>query len=223
MPRLSRIKRFIRLYTLFRKRQLEVLKAQLESLKQELKETSAAVRQEEVEVLHRGTGSAITSWAIMEERLIMVASLLLKTAPEKVGLVFFSIVNFQVWLSIITELFELAPEFSGFQRRWNKLYERLRAEKDIRDRLAHHAVLSATVTDNPFGRSVKKASRIDFRAKSRALKPLVIEEVNDFSERIGNISDDLLKLVDDMRSHLHHVAQSSSPEKSSAQAPDQAT
>lgn len=151
----------------------------------------------------------------------MVASLLLKTPPKKVGLVFFSIINFQVWIAIITELFNLEPDFSPFQRRWNKLYERLRAEKDIRDRLAHHAVLSESVSDNPTGRSVKKASRIDMRAKSRALKPLTIDEVNDFSDRIGDISDDLLKLVDDMQEHFDQILHPSSQRKSSEPTPDQ--
>jgi hypothetical protein len=100
-------------------------------------------------LLNYATGHAITGWALMEEKLVLIASMLLKTTPEKAGLVFFSIINFQSWITIITELWELDQEFTPLQRRWNKLSERLRSEKDNRDRLAHHYIMSENVSDNP--------------------------------------------------------------------------
>jgi hypothetical protein len=175
---------------------------QLERLREQLNDLRQNVQQNDVALIHRATGSAITGWAIMEERLVMAAALLLKTTPEKTGLVFFSILNFQAWISIITELFGLEPDFSDFRKRWNKIYERLRAEKDNRDRLAHHYVVSAAVSDNPTGRAVKKPSRIDMRMKSQAFQPLTMEQINDFCDRVAAISDDLLTLIDDMQEHL---------------------
>lgn len=149
-------------------------------------------------LLNYATGHAITGWALMEDRLILLASLLLRTTPEKTGLVFFSIINFQAWITIITELFELEDEFRPFQRRWNKLFERLRAEKDFRDRLAHHYIMSENVSDNPLGIPIKIASRIDMRIKSRKAAPMTANQVLDFRTRIDAISDDIQVLTDEM-------------------------
>lgn len=174
-----------------------------------------------VDLFHQATGGALTSWAIMEERLVMVASILLKTSPKKAGLIFYSILNFQTWIAIITELFPLEPDFSDFRHRWNKIAERLRKEKDNRNWLAHNAVSSKDVLDNPTGMPVSKPSRIDMRAKSRSFPPMTFEQVHSFRSRIGQISDDLLQLVDDMLDHLHIVEQRASLEKSSEPARDQ--
>jgi hypothetical protein len=162
---------------------------------------SDTIKTNELAHLKYMMGHAITQWALMEERLIMVATLLLRTKPEKTGLIFFSIINFQVWLAVITDLFKLEPEFSDLQRRWNKIYERLRAEKDNRDRIAHHYAMSADVSDNPVGRAITKAHRMDMRAKSLASKPMTVEQVEAFADRVGAIGDDLGNLTDDMLKH----------------------
>jgi hypothetical protein len=204
------------IYALSRKNpeQLKNAHAELHAILKTLQEGSTAH-------FHRATGSALTTWAIMEERLVLIASLLLRTSPRKGGLIFYSIINFQVWIAIITELFGLENDyFSDFQRRWNKLYERLRAEKDSRDQLAHHAVLSADISDNPLQKTIKKASRLDFRSKSRSLTPMSLEQVVDFADRIGAISDDLLKLLDDMLDHHQRLTHSASQDKSSVSTPD---
>jgi hypothetical protein len=180
-----------------------------------------AIEGNNVALLHYATGRAITTWALMEERLVMVASLLLKTTPQKTGLIFYSIINFQVWITIITELFELDQEFAPFQRRWNKLFERLRAEKDNRDRLAHHYVMSSAVSDNPLGVPIKKASRIDMRIKSQKAAPMTVEQVRAFQTRIEAITDDLLTFWKDMAAELGFSLPSQ--ETPSAQPPDQAT
>jgi hypothetical protein len=174
-----------------------------------------------VALLHYATGRAITAWALMEERLVVIASLLLRTSPKKTGLIFYSIINFQVWITIITELFDLDSDFKSFQRRWNKIFERLRAEKDNRDRLAHHYVMSSDISDNPLGLAVKAASRIDMRTKSLKAAPLTIEQVSKFQKRIEQLSDDLRDLMNDIQAHAWPDPPVPSPERPSEQGSDQ--
>lgn len=193
-----------------------------EKLKALIDEGWARLNEYQIAQLHRSTGAALTTWATMEERLIIVASLLLKSQPRKVGLVFYSIINFQVWIAVITELFGMEPDFASFQKRWNRTYERLRAEKDNRDRLAHNAAVSEDPSSDPLRQTVKKASRFDTRAKSRSFVPMDTELVIQFGERVAAISDDLLKLVDDMTDHLESKAPNASQDISSAPNPDQA-
>jgi hypothetical protein len=171
-------------------------------------------------LLNYATGRAITGWALMEESLVLLASLLLRTTIEKTGLIFFSIINFQVWITTITELFEIDEDFKLFQRRWNKLSERLRAEKDNRDRLAHHYIMSKNVSGNPLGVPIKIASRIDMRSKSRKSSPMTLDQVLEFRTRIDAIADDLHNLIRDMRKHAPG-AESASPGKPSERVPDQ--
>ncbi len=176
---------------------------------EEMKQYSAAINgifgaieENQYALLHYATGRAITGWALMEERLVLIAALLLKTTHQKAGLVFYSIINFQVWITIITELFALEPDFAPFRHRWNKVFERLRTEKDNRDRLAHHYAMPKTVKDNPLGVPVKKAPRMDMRLKSQKAAPMTAEQIEDFRKRIDAIGDDLGKLLEDMTTHL---------------------
>ena len=171
-----------------------------EKLKAVIEEFYADLNKFQISQLHRATGAAITRWAKMEEHLITIASLLLKSELGKVGLVFYSIINFQVWIALITELFGMEPDFAGFQKRWNKIYERLRAEKDNRDRLAHNAAVSEDESD-PIRGTVKKASQYDTRSKSRSLRPMNTDLVIQFGERVSAIEDDLQKLAEDMTEH----------------------
>lgn len=173
-------------------------------------------------VLNYATGHALTGWALMEDCLVILASLLLNTTVEKTGLVFFSIINFQAWITIITELFELDQKFSPFQRRWNKIFERLRSEKDNRDRLAHNYIMSENASGNPLGLPIKIASRIDMRQKSLKSRPMTLEQVVSFRTRVDAIADDLQSLIKDMTSHLLDP-QPASPEKSSELSSDQPT
>jgi len=206
-----------RFYELYRKspEQLQAAHAELHAVLQKMEEGEATI-------FYRAVGGALTTWALMEERLVMIAAILLKTMSRKTGLIFYSIINFQVWLSIITELFKLEPDMSSFQRRWNKIAERLRAEKDNRDRLAHTPMLSSSVSDNLERKPIMKAPRLDMRAKSQAFAPLGVEQIMEFRGRIGAISDDLLKLMDDMMDHLKNVAPPTSQEKPSPPITDQA-
>src|ERR1700722_5538389 len=194
-------------------------RAEMRALRSQLDAIREDTEANELAQLHRASGSAITVWAIMEERIVMVACLLLQTTPEKTGLIFYSIINFQAWITITTDLFSLEPMFADFQKRWNKIFERLRAEKDNRDRLAHNYASAADVSDNPIKRAAKLPSRIDMRPKSRALSPMTVEQINDFADRIGAISDDLLRLVDDMIHHRDKLQSQPSTDKSSARGP----
>jgi hypothetical protein len=167
-------------------------------------------------VINYATSYAITGWALMEEKLVLIAALLLRADVEKTGLVFYSMINFQVWITIITELFELDQVFKPFQRRWNKIFERLRAEKDNRDRLAHNAIMSQNVSDNPLGVPIKIAAQLDWRSKSRKSAPMTLDQVEAFRKRIDAIDDDLQELIDDMNKHAHATAYAL-PKKSSEQ------
>jgi hypothetical protein len=160
---------------------------------------ATALKANELAMLKYNVGHAITEWAIMEERMIMVATLLLNTEADKAGLIFYSIINFNVWLSIIADLFRLTPNFTKFQPRWNKIAERLRAEKDTRDRLAHHYTMSASAS--PTGETISKAARMDTRTKSLKSAPMRSPQIEAFSDRIGTIGDEILKLFDDMLEH----------------------
>ncbi len=179
------------------------------------------LQENQVASLHRATGAALSSWAVMEENIVLVAAILLRAKPSKVGLIFYSIINFQVWIAIITELFGQEGEFYEFSRRWNRIAERLRAEKDSRDRLAHNAVLSKDISDNPIGTAVSRVARLDTRIKSKSLAPMTLEQVISFAKRISDISDDVSKLVDDMMEHFDKIVLPSSPDKSTALNPDQ--
>jgi len=159
--------------------------------------------------LNYATGHAITGWALMEDSLVLLAAILLRATPERTGLVFFSIINFQAWITIITELFELDEEFAPFQRRWNKIFERIRAEKDDRDRLAHNYIMSEKVSANPLGVPIKIASRIDMRTKSRKAIPMTVDQVLAFRTRIDAIADDLNSLIKDMSEQMRGAASAS--------------
>jgi hypothetical protein len=50
----------------------------------------------------------------------------------------YSIINFNVWLSIIDELLLLDTRYSKTKSKWNGISSKLRGLKDTRDRLAHH-------------------------------------------------------------------------------------
>jgi hypothetical protein len=113
------------------------------------------------------------------------------------------------------------PFSKPFLSRISIVGDRLRAEKDNRDRLAHNYILSPNVSANPLRKVIKKASRIDMRAKSQSLGPMTIEQVIGFKERIDAISDDLMKLVDDMVNQWEKADTPASPsQKPSLPIPD---
>jgi hypothetical protein len=62
-------------------------------------------------------GRGITAWSQMEGSLVHIASYLLDSPSEKVGLVLYSVSNFHIWLQIIDELIRDGPELQPAQAR----------------------------------------------------------------------------------------------------------
>jgi hypothetical protein len=138
-------------------------------------------------------GQAISVWASMETKLVYIFSLLLGIAPERAGLIMYSIINFMTWLNLITDLFASEPVFKQFSGGWNKKLERLKALNDTRTRLAHHTSLRQT--DGPIG---LRPSQLDTRSKSLAYHPLTVDEVHDFSAKVVAIHKEITELFEAM-------------------------
>src|ERR1700732_5442731 len=91
--------------------------------------------------LYTTVGHALSSWAIIEENLVVIATLLLRLSPSEAGLILYSIINFNTWLSIIGELFKMEEGYEKLIPEWNRFSNRLRRLKTIRDNLAHQTVV----------------------------------------------------------------------------------
>src|ERR1700730_18778797 len=93
------------------------------------------------QALFTNVGLALSQWAGMEDLLVGISCLLLRThEATKVGIMLYSIANPPTWLSIIGELFSQEPRYITLKPRWNKLSERLIKLNDTRVRLAHHTI-----------------------------------------------------------------------------------
>jgi hypothetical protein len=168
--------------------------------------------------LFTSVGHALSAWAQMEESLVAIAGLLLSTRFTKAGVVMYSIINFSVWLAVIDELFSLEAEYAAVKPKWNKINERLRKLKDVRDRLAHH-----TIHTGPRGTTFADApglnpARLDTRRKSQKYQPLNFDQVNEFSHSVAKVTLDLAALIDAMTEIYERTP---SPQKSSPPDPDQ--
>jgi len=179
--------------------QLLVLRSKLDTLQRFSKDTQQSVLFAEV-------GRALTAWSKMEEVLVIIVAKLLKVHPEKAGIVMYSIYNSNTWLSVIHDLFE-TEEHPKLQRRFDKIGERIRGIKDIRDQLAHHSIRMSE-KESPFIRP----SRSDARSKSKKLRPLESSEVGKFIGKVLDIADDLHNLIAEF---------DSSPQKSDTPTHDQ--
>lgn len=174
--------------------------ASLEALPVLLKEARTSLMETDQNVLFLVVGQALSGWARMEEGLVLVLALLLRTNTQKSGIILYSTINFNAWLSIIDELFVLDPALISFKPRWNKISERIRRIKDLRDSLAHHSFRkplsesSTSVTLRP--------SKYDLRQKSVRLNPLNHENISDFSDKVITISEDLIVLIESMADHV---------------------
>ena len=106
---------------------------------------SADIKDSERNQLFLMIGQALSAWATMEEFLVLIVANLLVVKSQQAGLIMYSILNFSVWLTLIHDLMGLNPKLSPIQKRWNKISERIRKIKDLRDQLAHHSVSHAEV------------------------------------------------------------------------------
>jgi hypothetical protein len=145
---------------------------------------------EERSEFYRSVGQAISMWASMEDLLVEIAALLLDTSEEKAGLLMYSIINFNVWLNIIDELFSIEPRYQTHKATWTAQSEKLRGMNDTRVRLAHHTAL------NHMDDQALRPGRHDTRIKSRKHAPLSEAEITDFITQLLDVDQALFSLRD---------------------------
>ena len=176
-----------------------------------IEELSELQKISETETLYWTVGRALTVWATMEEAIVIVISLLLRVPPNKAGVVMYSIHSFGPWVQIPNDLFDLDETLKPFKKRFNQIYEGIRALKDQRDQLAHHSVKGSV--DSAF----VQASHMDLRTKSKKQRPLSVSEVLAFTHDILDATNKLKDLIEAMQDALK-----SSLQKPGTQASDQA-
>lgn len=153
------------------------------------------------QVFYQVTGMALTRWAFVEQELVILFSILLQAKPTKAGLILYSTINFNNWLTMIDELFLMEKQFSSFLPRWREIAKKIRSHKDNRDRLAHHPAVPVEEADMDNPNVVSKPPRLDVRLKQKQFKPLSSSEVFDLSQALRSIRGDLEKLTDEMLEH----------------------
>jgi hypothetical protein len=189
--------------------------AQWETLDQEMGEKWKSVHRQ---ALFANVGLALSQWAGMEDLLVGIASLLLRTHEgAKVGIILYSIVNFNTWLDIIGELFSQEPRYTTLKPRWNKIRERLRGLKDIRDRLAHHTIYYGDKATTLTGDTSFRPGRFDTRQKSQKYQPLDSEQISRFVDSVEKVIRDLTGLLNAMTDLLKRETS----QKNSEPSPDQ--
>jgi hypothetical protein len=137
-------------------------------------------------------GQALSFYANVEEQLVAITALLLRTKFSMAGLIMYSIINFYVRLNIIGELFSMSPQFTEVKPKWNKIHKRLKEMQDKRDRLAHHTTFSSNI---PSDRVALRPGRLDTRQKSLKYKPLETNEIGQFTRDLIKISNDCAELI----------------------------
>lgn len=182
-----------------------------------------AVRDEDIretteEAVYNSVGRALSVWANMEESIVRIASFLLETPRDRAGIVMYSILNFNAWLSIIGELISLDSRYSPLKPKWNKISERLRRLKDTRDRLAHHTIHHKHKEGLIERAAALRPSDLDSRQKSKKYQPLTHYQITEFVHLVANIVIDLADLVDSMTEA--YVEHGPLIEKSQPQDPD---
>jgi hypothetical protein len=187
---------------------LKGLTARLNKFATELQDTAKEINEQvddlvfesDDRVLFLTIGQALSAWAKMEEVLVIILALLLRTQSEKAGLILYSTINFNAWISIIDELFAIDEIFSSRKPRWNKLAARMREIKDDRDRLAHHAVRDDEHNGHFSG--TIGPGRFDIRRKSLKYSPMDHDHIIYFTKTVGKLAVDLLQLAGDMAAAL---------------------
>lgn len=168
--------------------------------------------EQECETLFLATvGKSLSFWARVEELLVLITSMLLGTQSTKAGIIMYSIVNFNVRLNIINELFSIEPDYITVEPQWNRINERLRGLKDTRDRLAHHTI--DRISTRPY--ISLRPVQSDIRQKSQKYQPLDFEKVKQFSYSVIRVSRDLRVLINAMRIIQRETLQQKSSEQGS--------
>lgn len=165
----------------------------------EMQKYSEFIRGNDRNILFLLIGQALSAWATMEEALVVIFSTLLRVKPEQGGLIMYSIINFNVWLALIDELFVTDELLVSFKPRWNKLSARLRRIKDDRDRLAHHAVGSEQQKKpGDLVDTFLRAPSLDSRQKTQKFSPMDNDHIMEFTETVSEIAQELLALSKEM-------------------------
>jgi hypothetical protein len=171
-----------------------------QQIREQIKPMSVALI-DQAKTFYGVVGQGISHWSHMEERLIQVAARLLRTTEAKAGLVMYSIINFNVWLQIIDDLFVMDGTYPTSFKMWRRVLKALKKEKDIRDRLAHHA-LSQEREAYKHTKGIQaylRPAKSDTRNKSKQMKPLTILEIVDFTGSVGDIHSMLILLLQQMK------------------------
>ena len=134
----------------------------------------------------------------METRLVQVVAKLLRAPQERVGLVMYSIININIWLQIIEDLFVVDGTYPRSLRLWRKISESIRKENAIRVRLAHQSMSQERIEQEGelYGvQAFLRPARLDTRIQSQKYKPLPMMEILDFVHRVNAIHDRLIELL----------------------------
>jgi hypothetical protein len=70
----------------------------LQGVQDEIDKLTTRLSATDHHVFYRAAGQALTAWAQMEEKLVLLAAMLLMTRPIKAGLILYSAINFNTWL-----------------------------------------------------------------------------------------------------------------------------
>lgn len=148
-------------------------------------------------------GHGITTWSRMEGMLVHIASWLLGSHSEQVGMIFYSINNFHTWLSIIDELFEMDPNFRPLRPDWIKIRGKLTKLNDVRVRLAHHAVekgkdlleIAENGSDIAEAFPGLKPSDSDTRAKWKKKTAIDLSDIVKFTEQLVDEIEKITELM----------------------------
>lgn len=174
---------------------IKKLETDLENLRAKATEINQITRSTDQQILFSYVGRALTAWSKMEETMVAIIAVLLMVSVKKAGVVMYSIYNFNTWLAVTNDLFELDEVMRPFQKRFNKISERIRRIKDLRDQLAHHSV---RMSDD---KSTLQSPDADARSKSKKQLPLEYDEISDFTTDVLKIAEDLIALYWDMVAH----------------------
>jgi len=193
-------------------------KAGASELEARVQEMGQQSKKNQTLVLYTSIGKALCHWAEMEDLLVAIASMLLRThEANKVGIILYSI-NFNVWLNIIDELFLHESLYAALKTKWNKINSRLMRLKDTRNSLAHHTIYYEDhISTFTYNTSLRPA-RFDIRQKSQKNQPsLDFDQISKFDEDISKVQEDLRELLTAMTGLL---TRDTSQQKYSEPTPD---
>jgi hypothetical protein len=173
----------------------------------EYRQENKEIREQFETRLMTSVGKALSAWAGLEQILVSITSMLLDTSLSKTGVVMYSIINFNAWLAIISDLFLQDETFSHLKSRWDKLTSRLHGLKDMRDRIAHHSVFSADTPAEIIKHTSLLPSPFDSRSKTRKHHPLHFTQVEEFYQAVIAALSELQILSDEIdKAHTARIA-----------------